>query len=131
MPRRLELLGDRVHRPPRANNVSPSPFIENWNGSNWSVEPSPNVVAFGSLGGVACVRNVGCFAAGFAATNVSNDTTLQTLIEQLQVGSSDNQGLWMAGSDGGVFNLGNAGLLRLGRGHPSQRTRRGHGGHPR
>ncbi len=90
------------------NNVSPSPFIENWNGSTWSVQPSPSVVAFGSLGGVACVRNIGCFAAGFAATNVSNDTTLQTLIEQLKVGSSNSQGLWMSGSDGGVFSLGNA-----------------------
>ncbi len=90
------------------NNVDPSPFIESWNGVKWSVDPSPDVVALGYLGGVACLRNTGCVATGFAITNVGNNTTIHTLIEQLQVSPSGHQGLWMSGSDGKVFNLGNA-----------------------
>ena len=89
-------------------NADPSPFIESWNGVKWSVDPSPNVVALGYLGGVACVRGTGCFATGFAITNVGNNTTIHTLIEQLQVTPSGHQGLWMSGSDGRVFNLGDA-----------------------
>jgi hypothetical protein len=91
------------------NNTSPTPFIENWNGSAWSVDPSPNVTAFGYLSGLACVRGTGCFAAGFSATNVNNNQTFQTLIEQLQVPAASTQGMWMAGSDGGVFAFGSAG----------------------
>ncbi len=30
-------------------NQTPTPFIENWNGSAWTVDPSPNVVVFGFL----------------------------------------------------------------------------------
>jgi hypothetical protein len=71
-------------------NMTPTPFIENWNGSSWTVEPSPNVVAFGFLNGLACVRGGGCFAAGFSATSVNNTTTLQTLIEQLRVPQAAN-----------------------------------------
>ncbi len=93
------------------NNGTPVPFIENWNGSAWSVEPSPNVVAFGYLSGVSCVQGTECFATGFSATNFdNNDTTLQTLIEQLQVPASTSQGIWTAGSDGGVFSFGTAGF---------------------
>ena len=89
-------------------NMTPTPFIENWNGSSWTVEPSPNVVAFGYLNGLACVRGSGCFAAGFSATNFNNSTTLQTLIEQLRVPPAGSQGIWMTASDGGVFSFGDA-----------------------
>ncbi len=90
-------------------NTSPTPFFENWNGSAWTVEPSPTVTAFGYLSGLACVRSTGCFAVGFAATNLNNGT-LETLIEQLALPPAGNQGLWMSGSDGGVFALGTAGF---------------------
>jgi hypothetical protein len=91
------------------NNTSPTPFIENWNGSAWSVDPSPNVMVFGYLSGLTCVRGTGCFAAGLTATIANNNETFQTLIEQLQVPAAGNQGLWMTGSDGGVFAFGTAG----------------------
>jgi hypothetical protein len=100
------------------NNASPSPFIESWNGVKWSVDPSPNVVALGYLGGVACLRDTGCLATGFAITNVGNNTTIHTLIEQLQVTPSGHQGLWMSGADGQVFNLGTAAFLGSTRGAP-------------
>ena len=93
---------------------SPSPFIENWNGAGWSVDPSPNVLALGYLGPVACIPNSGCFTSGLAGTDVGNNTTIQTLIEQLRIAPvipSETQGLWMSGSDGGVFNFGNAAFL--------------------
>ena len=93
------------------NNGSPVPFIESWNGSAWSVEPSPNVVAFGYLSGLSCARGTGCFATGFSAINFNNNTTtIQTLIEQLHVPASTSQGIWMSGSDGGVFSFGTAGF---------------------
>ena len=92
------------------NNSTPTPFIENWNGSAWSVEPSPNVVAFGYLSGLTCVQGVECFTIGFSATNLNNNTVFQTLIEQLQVPASTSQGIWTAGSDGGVFSFGTAGF---------------------
>ena len=89
-------------------NETPTPYIESWNGADWSVQPSPNVMAFGYLGGMSCVRGSGCFAAGFSANNLNNNTTLQTLIEQLAIPPSQGQGLWMTATDGGVFSFGNA-----------------------
>jgi hypothetical protein len=89
-------------------NETPTPYLESWNGTGWSVQPSPNVMAFGYLGGMSCVRGSGCFAAGFSANNLNNNTTLQTLIEQLTIPPSQGQGLWMTASDGGVFSFGNA-----------------------
>ncbi len=89
-------------------NTTPTPYVENWDGSSWSVEPSPNVVAFGYLSGLTCVPGSGCFATGFSATNMNNNTTLQTLIEQLQLPPASTQGMWMTGTDGGVFSFGDA-----------------------
>ncbi len=89
-------------------NETPTPYIESWNGTSWTVQPSPNVIAFGYLGGLSCVSGSGCFAAGFSATNLNNNTTLQTLIERLEIPPSEGQGLWMVASDGGVFSFGKA-----------------------
>ncbi len=89
------------------NGGTPSPFIESWNGSAWSIQPSPSVIAFGYLSGVACVAGNGCFATGFAANQVGNNTVLQSLVEQLTLPPSSQQGLVMAGADGGVFAFGN------------------------
>jgi hypothetical protein len=87
----------------------PTPFIESWSGTQWSIEPSPNVTAFGYLNGLACVRGAMCQATGFAITNSNNNnTTLGTLVEQLPLPAAGNQGLWLSASDGGVFSLGNA-----------------------
>ena len=89
----------------------PAPLIETWNGSAWSVEPSPNVTAFGYLNGVTCTRVGGCFSVGFAVTSVgNNDTTFATLTEQLTLPQVGRQGLLLSGVDGGVFAFGNAGF---------------------
>ena len=89
-------------------NFQPSPFVENWNGTAWSIQPSPNVTAFAYLDSVACVGGSGCFATGFAGTNLNNNFTLQTLVEQMQLPAGTNQGLWMSASDGGIFTFGDA-----------------------
>ena len=88
------------------NGGQPSPFIEAFNGSAWSVEPTPNVIAFGYLSGLTCVAGNGCFATGFAANDLGGNTSLQALIEQLTLPPSSQQGLVMAGADGGVFAFG-------------------------
>ena len=51
-------------------NFRPQALIENWNGSSWSIEPSPNVAALSFLNTLSCVRAVGCMAAGSSATSV-------------------------------------------------------------
>jgi hypothetical protein len=90
------------------SDTSPIPFIEHWNGATWSVDPSPSVLAVGYLSGIACRMGSGCFAAGFAGTTLNATMTFQTLIEQMTLPAGANQGVWMAGSDGGVFAFGTA-----------------------
>ena len=58
----------------------PQTLIEQWNGTSWSIVPSPSTSATQSnqlLGG-SCVSASDCWAVGFA----SNGPTAQTLIEQ-------------------------------------------------
>ena len=50
-------------------------MIESWNGSAWSVDPTPNVTAFGYLNSVACTGGSGCFSTGFAITGPTTTTT--------------------------------------------------------
>ena len=84
----------------------PSPIIEAWNGSTWSIEPSPNVTAFRFLNSVTCVPGAACWAAGSSVTDVNgNDPGLRSLIEQMVLPAQSNQGLMMVASDGGVFSL--------------------------
>jgi len=87
---------------------APSSFVEQWNGSTWSVQPSPDVTALGYLNGVACVGGTGCVAVGFAGTNISNSLTVQTMVEQMVLPPAGNQGVLLAGTDGGVFTFGTA-----------------------
>ncbi len=113
---------------------APSPFIESWNGTQWSIEPSPNVTAFGYLDGLTCVRGAMCLATGFAITNLNNNNnspTIGTLVEQLQLSAAGDQGLWMSGSDGGVFSFGDAAFLGSTGRRPSQPTGGGYGADPR
>ncbi len=56
-------------------NFRPQSIIENWNGTSWSIEPSPDVAALSFLDSVSCVRSVGCLAAGSAATSIEGTTT--------------------------------------------------------
>jgi hypothetical protein len=86
----------------------PNAFIEYWDGTAWSNQASPNVTSKSLLASVSCVRGSSCWAVGGAATNLQNGGVLQTLIEQMILPPSSNQGLYMAAADGGVFALGNA-----------------------
>jgi hypothetical protein len=93
------------------SNFRPQALIENWNGSSWSIEPSPNVAALSFLNTITCVRAVTCLAAGSAATGAlggGNDPGLRTFVEQMTYPPASNQGLVLSARDGGVFTYGTA-----------------------
>jgi len=91
------------------SNFRPQALIESWNGSSWSVEPSPNVAALSFLNSVSCVRAVACLAAGSSATQPQgNDPGLRALVEQLTFPPASSQGLVLSARDGGVFTYGTA-----------------------
>jgi len=72
-------------------------LIEQWNGTTWSIVPSPNTSATQSnaLVGVSCTSALACTAVGWYSTGSVD----QTLVEML----SGIPGYDLAGSDGGVF----------------------------
>ncbi len=77
--------------------VSITTLVETWDGSAWSVTPSPNTSAVvNSLQDVACNLANGCVAVGFQNAGTFD----QTLIEALPPAASS---YWLAGADGGVF----------------------------
>ncbi len=75
-------------------------LIEQWNGTGWSIAPSPstNATLANILNSVSCVSASDCWTAGRA----NNGTALQTLTLQM-VGP---EGYWLGAGDGGVFNFG-------------------------
>jgi hypothetical protein len=87
---------------------TPQTFIESWNGSAWSIDPSP-ATASSLLGSVTCVRSVACWTVGAVATDSSQNGYLP-LVEQLLLPAASTQGLVLAASDGGIFSLGTAGF---------------------
>jgi hypothetical protein len=90
-------------------NFRPQALIESWNGSSWSIEPSPNVATLSFLNTVSCVRAVGCLAAGSSATSLQgNDPGLRAFVEQMTFPPASNQGLVLSARDGGVFTYGTA-----------------------
>jgi hypothetical protein len=91
------------------SGFQPQSFIEAWNGSTWSIQPSPNVTALSFLNSVTCVGGSSCWAVGSAATqSQQNDPGFRSLIEQMILPPNLNQGLFMVARDGGVFTFGNA-----------------------
>ncbi len=87
----------------------PKSLVEYWNGSSWSVQPSPDVTALSFLNSISCVPAVGCLADGGTLTNPSgNDPGLRALVEQLWFPPASNQGIVLAARDGGVFAYGTA-----------------------
>jgi hypothetical protein len=55
-------------------------LIESWNGTSWSIVPSPNPdTDFNIFTGVSCVSATACTAAGYYYNSVSR--TYQTLLE--------------------------------------------------
>ena len=90
-------------------NFRPQSIIESWNGTAWSIEPSPNVATLSFLDTVTCVRAVMCLAAGSAATAAQeNDPGLRVLVEQMSFPPAQSQGLVLSARDGGVFAYGTA-----------------------
>jgi hypothetical protein len=88
------------------SNLEPAPEIEAWNGTNWSLEPSPNVTALALLAGVTCVRSDGCWSVGTSVTDLGGNNQFASLLEQLVLPPSSNQGFVAASADGGVYSFG-------------------------
>jgi hypothetical protein len=58
-------------------NLNDRTFIESWDGTSWSVVPSPNRgTADNSLAGVSCVSAAACTAVGFTASSSGVSRTL-------------------------------------------------------
>jgi hypothetical protein len=90
------------------NGFNPKGFIEYWNGSAWSIEPSPNDTALSYLNSVSCLSGVGCAAIGTSATGAgsNNDPGFAPYIEQLSFPPASSQGVVLGAQDGGVFAYG-------------------------
>jgi hypothetical protein len=88
----------------------PQSLVEYWNGSSWSVQPSPNVTALSFLNSVSCVSSVGCLADGSTLTNPNGngDPGLRAFVEQMTFPPASSQGTLLASRDGGVFAYGTA-----------------------
>ncbi|MFZ0251478.1 MAG: hypothetical protein WAL61_16150 [Acidimicrobiales bacterium] len=88
----------------------PQSLVEYWNGSSWSVQPSPNVTALSFLNSVSCVASVGCLADGSTLTtpNGNGDPGLRAFVEQVTFPPVSSQGTLLAARDGGVFAYGTA-----------------------
>ena len=84
--------------------------VEYWNGSSWSVQPSPTVTALSFLNSVSCVPSVGCLTDGSTLTNPNgnSDPGLRAFVEQLTFPPPSSQGTVLAARDGGVFAYGTA-----------------------
>jgi hypothetical protein len=90
-------------------HFQPTAFIDSWNGSSWSAQPSPNVTVISILYSVTCLRGTACWAVGSVATNAGGTNPgLAPIIEQMVLPPAANQGLLLAARDGGVFAFGNA-----------------------
>jgi hypothetical protein len=92
------------------SGAQPQSVVEYWNGSSWSVQPSPNVTALSFLNSVSCVPSVGCLADGSTLTNPNGngDPGLRAFVEQLTFPPASSQGTVLAARDGGVFAYGTA-----------------------
>ncbi len=87
----------------------PQAFVEYWNGSSWSIEPSPEVGPIDLLNSVSCTAGVGCTAVGTTATEGNgNDPGLRSFVEQMTFPPASSQGYLLAARDGGVFAYGTA-----------------------
>jgi len=94
----------------KSQGTEPAPLVEMWNGVAWSVDPTPEVTAYGYLNGVTCTWAGGCLAVGFAFTDPSDNPDIQPLLEQMTFPGSGHQGLLLSGADGGVYAFGDAGF---------------------
>jgi len=121
-----------------SNGIVDQTLVEQWNGTAWSIAPSPNSSSTlaNDLGGVSCVSSTSCQATGTAQNGAAlfevwNGTTWTFAVTQDaggagrgiscasatqcaavgDLGSIDmlyNPGYWEVGSDGGIFAFGDA-----------------------
>jgi hypothetical protein len=90
------------------SGFQPNNLIEIWNGSAWSIQPSPNVTAVSFLNSVTC-QSVECWAVGSSITTPQgNDPGLRSLIEQMVLPPASNQRFLLSARDGGIFTFGDA-----------------------
>ena len=61
----------------RSSGVLSSNLIESWDGTQWSVVPTPNGAGYNALTGVSCVSATACMAVG----SVMTATVITTLVE--------------------------------------------------
>jgi hypothetical protein len=91
------------------NGFQPQSLVEYWNGSSWSIEPSPEVGPIDLLNSVSCIAGVGCAAVGTTAIGgTGNDPGLRSFVEQMTFPPASSQGYLLAARDGGVFAYGTA-----------------------
>lgn len=59
-------------------------LIERWNGTSWSIQPSPNpnAVAVSGLAGVRCISSTFCVAVGSYFLSTPDNSSEQTLVER-------------------------------------------------
>jgi hypothetical protein len=79
-------------------------LAEHWDGSAWTVAPTPSASYRTVFGGVSCPSVSTCWAVGLAANGTGG--TVQTLTQRWSA-----FGYWEVASDGGIFNFGDAGFF--------------------
>jgi hypothetical protein len=88
---------------------------EQWNGTSWSIVPSPIGSGGSQFNSVSCVAGDACTAVGNITGATTSDTLAMTLPET-------TPGYRMVASDGGVFAFGGAGFSGSMGGHPLNQT---------
>src|SRR5215471_19282558 len=75
-------VGYGAKKDPGTTFVVPKTLVERWNGSAWSIVPSPNRAGVDELQGVSCVSASACTAVGWSAPSPkSGPSSVRTLIE--------------------------------------------------
>jgi hypothetical protein len=59
-------------------NFVPRTLIESWNGTSWSVVPSPSPGSGDDLGGVSCVSAAACTAVGYYSIGSGHKTLIES-----------------------------------------------------
>ncbi len=87
-----------------SNGTDNQTLIETWDGTTWSVTPSPNATPTQDnyLTGVSCSSASACVAVGY----YSNGTNVRTLVQS----AISVSGYRLVASDGGIFAFGSAGF---------------------
>jgi hypothetical protein len=84
---------------------NPQPLVEEWDGTDWSIAPTEGVGTHSTLNGVSCLGPQVCVAVGNSGPGNSGPPLVE------MIGVPILQGYWLAASDGGIFNYGDAGFF--------------------